>query len=181
VYLESIFTEDTTPAATRSDAFISVNSLTKSFGLAGLRIGWILADPKTIQRIRRVRDIVDGVGAVPSERLGTLAFEQIDRLAARARRILEPQALMLRRFVETREELDWAAPAGGPIGFPKLVYIDDAEPFVEMAREDFGVGVVTGRHFGAAAHFRVAVGGQRTVVEDGIEALGRALDAWRAR
>jgi aspartate/methionine/tyrosine aminotransferase len=178
VYLESIFDEDTTPAATRDDVFVSVNSLTKSFGLAGLRVGWILADPPTIRRIRRVRDVVDGVGAVPSERLAVLAFEQIDRLLARARHILEPHALMLRRFVETRPELDWAAPAGGPIGFPKLVDVEDAEPFVDMAREKFGVGVVAGRHFGAPAHFRVAVGGRRRVVEEGIEALGKALDAW---
>ena len=181
VYLESIFGVDTTPAATRNDAFISVNSLTKSFGLAGLRVGWILADPKTIGRIRRVRDVVDGVGAVPSERLGVLAFEQIDRLAARARQILEPHALMLRRFVETRDELDWVAPAGGPVGFPKLLDVEDAEPFVDLAREKFGVGVVPGRHFGAPQHFRVAVGGRRHVVEEGIEALGKALDAWKRR
>lgn len=177
VYLESIFNADTTPAATRSDAFVSINSLTKSFGLAGLRVGWVLADPATIQRIRRVRDVVDGVGAVPSERLALLAFEQINHLATRARQILEPHALMLRRFVETRNELDWVAPAGGPVGFPKLVDTQDAEPFVDMAREKFGVGVVPGRHFGAPAHFRVAVGGQRHVVEEGIEALGKALDS----
>ena len=65
------------------------------------------------------------------------------------------------------------------MGFPRLVDADDAEPFVEMAREDFGVGVVAGRHFGAPEHFRVAVGGRRDVVERGLEALGKALDAWR--
>ena len=178
VYLETLTDQDTTPAAARSDVFISISSLTKAFGLAGLRVGWILADPSTIQRVRRVRDVVDGTGAVPSERLAVLAFEQIDRLLARARHILEPHAHMLKRFVETRSELDWAAPAGGPIGFPKLVDRDDAEPFVDYALEHFGGGVVAGRHFGAPAHFRVAVGGRRRAVEEGIEALSKALDAW---
>jgi len=181
VYLESVFDADTAPAATRRDAFVSVNSLTKSFGLAGLRVGWILADPATIRRVRRVRDVVGGTGAAPSERLGALAFGQIDRLAARARHILEPNALLLRRFVEARDELAWVAPPGGPVGFPRLVGEDDAEPFVEMARTDFGVGVVPGRHFGAPAHFRVAVGGRPRVVEGGVEALGKALDAWNRR
>jgi aspartate/methionine/tyrosine aminotransferase len=179
VYLETLSDLDTTPAATRDDAFISVSSLTKAFGLAGLRVGWTLADPETTRRIRRVRDVVDGVGAVPSERLGVLAFDHIDRLLARARAILQPQALMLRRFVETRDELDWVAPAGGSIGFPKLVDREDAEPFVDFARAHFDVGVVAGRHFGAPGHFRVAVGGRRRNVEEGIEALGKALDAWR--
>lgn len=176
VYLEAISGVDTTPAAGRGEAFVSINSLTKSFGLAGLRVGWALGDPETIERMRRVRDVVDGVGAVPSERLGVLAFEQIDHLLQRARRILEPNAWLLRRFVETRPELDWVAPAGGSIAFPRLLGVDDASGFVEMARKDFGVGVVPGSMFGAAAHFRVSIAGQKRVLEDGLEALGQALD-----
>ncbi|MGD8320003.1 MAG: aminotransferase class I/II-fold pyridoxal phosphate-dependent enzyme, partial [Gemmatimonadota bacterium] len=113
VYLEAVPGVDATPAAARGDTFVSVNSLTKSFGLSGLRMGWVLADPVTIQRIRRVRDIVDGSGAAPSELLGVLAFQHIDRLLLRARNILEPQSAMLRRFVEDRPELEWAAPAPG--------------------------------------------------------------------
>lgn len=181
VYLETISARDTTPAATRSEVFISVSSLTKAYGLGGLRVGWVLADPATIQRVRRMRDIVDAVGSVPSERLGVIAFQHIDQLVARARRILEPHALMLRRLVETRPELDWVAPAGGSLGFPRLLGTDDAEPFVEFARENFDVAVVPGRWFGAPAHFRVAVAGRRREVEQGLDALGRALDAWSAR
>lgn len=177
VYLETAIGEDNTPAATKSEALISVNSLTKAFGLAGLRIGWALADPDTVERMRRVRDVVDGVGAVPSERLGVLAFDQIDRLLDRARRILEPNAHLLKRFVETRDELDWVAPAeGASIGFPRIVGVDDSGPFLKMAHEEFGVGLVPGRHFGAPAHFRVSVAGEKRTLEDGLEALGRALD-----
>lgn len=177
VYLEAVLGQDTTPAATRSDAFVTVNSLTKSFGLAGLRVGWALADPETIQRIRRMRDIVDGTGAAPSERLAVIAFEHIDRLLARARSILEPHWTMLKRFVESRPELDWAAPAvGSCVAFPKIVGSSDAEPFVEMARREFGLGLVPGRFFGAPAHFRIAISGKRRVLEDGLEVLGKALE-----
>jgi aspartate/methionine/tyrosine aminotransferase len=178
VYLETITTRDTTPAATRSETFISVSSLTKAFGLGGLRVGWVLADPATIQRVRRMRDIVDAVGSIPSERLGVVAFEHIDQLLARARHILEPHALMLRRLVETQSQLDWIAPAGGSLGFPRLLGTDDAGPFVDFAREKFDVAVVPGRYFGQPAHFRVAVSGRRRIVEEGLEALGKALDAW---
>jgi hypothetical protein len=181
VYLETISTRDTTPAATRSDVFISVSSLTKAFGLGGLRVGWVLADPDTILRVRRMRDIVDAVGPIPSERLGVIAFQHIDQLVARARYIIEPHALLLRRLVETRPELDWIAPAGGSLGFPKLLGTDDAGPFVDFAREEFGVAVVPGRWFGQPAHFRVAVAGRRREVEGGLDALSRALDAWGRR
>ncbi len=181
VYLETLTNRDTTPAATRSDTFVSVSSLTKAFGLAGLRLGWVLADPATIERIRRVRDVVDAVGSVPSERLGVVAFENMGLLLARARHIIEPHLLMLRRFVETRSELDWVAPAGGTIAFPRLVDTNDAGPFVEFARERFGVDMVPGRWFGSPAHFRIAVGGRRRVVEEGVQAVGKALDAWYHR
>jgi aspartate/methionine/tyrosine aminotransferase len=177
VYLEAVQGADTTPAATRGDVFVTVNSLTKSFGLAGLRLGWVIADPGTVEAVRRVRDVVDGTGAAPSERLGLLAFEHIDGLLERARAILEPHWALLERFVESRPELEWVPPTvGSCVAFPRLAGVGDAGPFVDMARDEFGVGLVPGRFFGAAAHFRIAIGGERRTLEDGIEALGRALD-----
>jgi aspartate/methionine/tyrosine aminotransferase len=177
VYLEAVPRLDTRPAATRGDVFVTVSSLTKSFGLAGLRLGWILADPDTAEAVRRVRDVVDGTGAVPSERLGVVAFEHIGELLERARALLEPHWHMLERFVESRPELEWVPPVQGScVAFPRLVGEADAGPFVEMARDEFGVGLVPGSFFGAPAHFRIAVGGERRTLEDGLEALGRALD-----
>lgn len=177
VYLEAVSGIDTTPAAGRHDAFVSVSSLSKAFGLAGLRIGWTLADPETVRRIRRVRDVVDGVGSAPMERLGVLAFQKVDTLLARARRILDPNSWLLKRFVETRPELDWVAPAdGSPVAFPRLVGVEDAGPFVEAALLEHGVKVVPGRFFGPPDHFRVSISGRKRELEDGLEALGKALD-----
>ena len=177
VYLDALANVENSPAATRDDVFVSTNSLTKSYGFAGLRIGWILADPKTVERTLRVRDVVDVVGSIPSETLGVLAFQHLDALLERARSVLGPGASLLGDFVESRPELDWVEPVGGAVGFPRLTGVDDAEPFVDMAAEDFEVGVTPGRFFGEPAHFRVAVGGERSVLEGGLEALGRALDS----
>lgn len=178
VYLDALAGVDTAPAARLGEPFLSVNSLTKSFGLSGLRIGWVISDTETVRRVRRTRDVVDGVGATPSELLGVLAFYRMDELLERARGILVPNGALLRRLVQQRPELEWVPPEGGAVAFPRLVGADDAEAFVHLARTSFGVGVVPGRFFGAAAHFRVAVSGRRDVLESGLEALGRALDAW---
>lgn len=178
VYLDALTTVDRTPAARLDDVFISTNSLTKSYGLSGLRIGWVLADPYTVERIWRVRDVVDGVGSVPSDALGTLAFSRLDALLERARGILEPGFHLFRAFVESRPELEWVEPLGGSVGFPRLVGTDDADPFVEYAARDFDVSVIPGRLFGEPAHFRVAVAGESDTLEQGLEALGRALDSW---
>ena len=177
VYLDALDGVDGTPAATRDDVFVSTNSLTKSYGLAGLRIGWILADPETVERALRVRDVVDGVGSIPSEILGALAFGRLDALLERARAVLGPGARLFADFMRSRPELDWVEPVGGAVAFPRLRPVDDAEPFVEMAARQHGVGVTPGRFFGEPAHFRVALAGERSILEAGLEALGGALDA----
>lgn len=177
VYLDTMFDLDTTPSALWGDTFVSTNSLTKSFGLSGLRVGWMLAGSETVERVLRARDIVDAVGSIPSARLGVLAFERLDALLDRARAILEPNGALLRDFVIARPELEWVPPDGGAVAFPRLVGVDDAEPFVRRARAQFDVGVTPGRFFGCPGHFRVSVAGERSVLEGGLEALGRALDA----
>ncbi len=176
VYLDALEGVDRSPAATRDPVFISTNSLTKSYGLAGIRVGWMIADAETTERALRVRDVVDAVGSIPSETLGVLAFEQLDSLLQRAQDVVRPGATLFREFMEARNELDWVEPLGGSVCFPRLVGKDDAEPFVEFAMKQFGVGVTPGRLFGEPAHFRVSVAGEYGVLEKGLEALGNALD-----
>ncbi len=176
VYLEILPAVDTRPAAGLGDEFISVNSLTKTFGLAGLRVGWMLADPEVAERARRVRDVVDGVGSVPSETLGTLAFAHIESLLQRARGIVAANTELLKAFVrEHAAQLHWGEPPGASVALLRLLGTVDSGPFVDMARNEFGVGVTPGRYFGCPGHFRVSVSGHRDVLEAGLDALGGAL------
>lgn len=175
VYLDALEGVDRSPAATRDDVFVSTNSLTKSYGLAGIRVGWVLADPETVERINRVRDVIDAVGSIPSETLGVLAFERLDALLERARGVLEPGQSLMRDFMAAHPQLDWVEPIGGAVAFPRIDGVDDVTPFVAAAAADFDVGVTPGSYFGERAHFRVALAGERDVLEKGLEALGQAL------
>lgn len=176
VYLESVPGEVPSPAATLSPAFLSTSSLTKAYGLSGLRAGWVLAAPEVTERIRRVRDVVDGVGVFLSELMGLIAFENLPALRARARSILDPNFELLAEFVDSRPELEWVRPRGGSVGFPRIRGAEDASPFVEVLRECYGTGVVPGRFFEAPGHFRIAMGGRREVLEVGLQRLAEALD-----
>ena len=176
VYLDVLEGVDTTPSATLSDTFVSINSLSKSYGLPGLRLGWVLADPVTTERARRVRDVVEGTGSVPVERMGVVAVGQMDRLLARARSIVEPNFALLATFVEQRPDLAWIRPAGGTVAFPRLIGGADTDDFVRVAYEEFEVGVVPGSLFGQHQGFRIGLGGPHEALEGGLEALGRALD-----
>jgi aspartate/methionine/tyrosine aminotransferase len=176
VYLESIPKEGVTPAALLSPTFISTSSLTKSYGLSGLRAGWALASPELAEKMRRVRDIVDGVGSFPSELLALLAFQNLPALRERAQGILRPNFLRLQAFVDARAELEWVPPIGGSVGFPRIRGVEDTLPFVEALRDRFDTGVVPGGFFEAPAHFRLALGGKAEVLEKGLQMLGMALD-----
>ncbi len=181
VYLDSAFVgrppgAGRRPAASLGDRFITTSSLTKSYGLAGLRCGWALASRTIAERIRRARDIVDGTGVFPAERMSVVAFEHLDRLAARARAILEPNYAVVRSFLDSRPELRYLPPAGGTVLFPSLRDSNDAGTFVERLFSEEHVGVVPGHFFQAPAHFRLAFGGARDVLDGGLQGIGRLLD-----
>jgi aspartate/methionine/tyrosine aminotransferase len=178
VYLDATPSE-VIPAARRGDVFISTSSLTKSYGLAGLRCGWILSSPAIAERIRRARDVVDGTGSIVAERLAVLAFSQLDRLHARAVSLLAANRATVEAFLGTRDELEWVPPAGGTVMFPRIRGLDDVSPFAERLLRERDTAIVPGRFFDAPAHFRLgfAIEGQR--LAHGLQILGQALDGLR--
>ena len=164
------------PAATLSPALVSTNSLTKAYGLASLRCGWALGSPDAVERIRRARDVVDVWSPIPSDRLSVLAFRDLDRLAARARRIVDANSRLVRAFLERRPELECLPPAA-TIAFPRFVDGRDSAPFAERLLRDHGVAVVPGAFFDLPAHFRIAFGGATAALEEGLRAIEKSLAA----
>jgi aspartate/methionine/tyrosine aminotransferase len=163
------------PAATLSPAFVSTNSLTKAYGLASLRCGWALASPELTERIRRSRDVVDVWSPIPSDRLSVVAFQEIDRLAERARRLFLANSPLVASFLLGRPELE-CVPSRATIAFPRFRDGRDASPFVEKLFREQGVAVVPGAFFDSPSHFRIAFGGGSGALASGLAAIGACLD-----
>jgi aspartate/methionine/tyrosine aminotransferase len=181
VYLDTVPPEQRTPAASRSDVFLSTTSFTKAYGLNALRCGWIVGSPDVITRIRRMRGIVDGIGSPVLERLATLAFKSLPDLAARARAIVDKNRRVVTAFIDSRPELEWVRSDAGTLAFPRLRGVPDAGPFIDRLLSEFDTAVVPGRFFDAPAHFRIAFGGAHDNLTGGLSALGRALDSLGSR
>jgi aspartate/methionine/tyrosine aminotransferase len=175
VYLDAAHGEKHPPAAKLSSAFISSNSLTKSWGLASLRCGWTLADPETTEKIRRARDIVDVWAPIPADRLSVVAFANLDRLAARARALVEANASLVSEFLAGRTELE-CVPSRSTIAFPRFRDGRDASPFARRLFEKQRVAVAPGRFFGFPSHFRLSFGGATESVRRGLAAIADRLD-----
>lgn len=176
VYQDIVRGESPPPAATLSPLFVSTNSLTKAYGLSSLRCGWTVATREITERIRRARDLVDVSGPIPAERLALLAFQNLPRLAARARKIFEPNAALFDSFVESRQDLE-CVPPRTTIAFPRFRNRRDAGTFVRRLLEERGVAVVPGSFFESAEHFRISLGGASDMLAEGLASIRATLDA----
>lgn len=176
VYLDATPGHRPPSAARLGPEFVSTSSLTKSYGLAGLRCGWTLASATITEEIRRARDLVDGTGALPTERLALVAFNHLDELRIRARAIIEPNRRRTLEFLRSRKELTAVEARGGTVAFPRLRDVASSDPLAEWLLEREGTAIVPGRFFEEPAHFRVGFGVRPAVLEGGLLALGRALD-----
>jgi aspartate/methionine/tyrosine aminotransferase len=172
---KDVTADRTPPAAARGDAFVTTNSLTKSYGLSSLRAGWVIASPAVTYRVRRARDVVDGTGSIVAERLATLAFQQLDALGGRARAILSRNKALADAFLASRRELEWV-PSAGTIVFPRIRGVADAGPFVERLMRERGTALGPGAFFEAPAHFRLGYGGDTETIRAGLERVSAALD-----
>lgn len=162
-------------AASVSERLISTSSLTKSYGLNGLRCGWAVVPPGMASRLRRTRDVIDGVGSAPVDRLAALAFSQLARLGDRAKRHVAGNMEIMTTFLETQPRLQLVTPPRASILFPKMIDTPDTSGFADRAASEFGVAVVPGRFFGAPSHIRLSVAGPTNKLIGGLERLGAAL------
>jgi aspartate/methionine/tyrosine aminotransferase len=163
------------PAATLGAEFVTTTSLTKAYGLAGLRCGWIVASPEVSERIRITRDVIDGSGAFIAESVAAIAVRDIDRLRERARKLLSQNFAVLKAMASSHPRLDWLEPVAGTTAFPRIRGIDDATPFVDALIRDYDTVVVPGHFFQAPAHIRIAFGGDPVKFRAALSQLDRAL------
>ena len=181
-YREVVF-DDTAPSACRIGAdlggenpFIVTNSLTKAYGLSGLRCGWVLAAPELARRMWLLNDLFAANAAHPAERMSVTAFDHLDRFRERTRALLSSNRPLLDAFLDSRvADLDCFRPPHGTVVFPRLKRGDPAALF-ELLREKYETTVVPGDFFEAPQHFRLGISGNTGELRGGLERLGTALD-----
>lgn len=155
--------------------FVCTNSLTKVYGLSGLRCGWILAEPELAERMWRLNDLFGVNQAHPAERLACIAFEQVDKVVGEMPAMLADNRALFNSFVGSREDLECMPAAHGIVAFPRWRG-GDTDRLDARLRERFDTAVVPGRWFEVPEHFRIGFGLPTDVFEEGLKRLGAALD-----
>ena len=175
VYLEALF-EDAPPSAFHlGEEFITTNSLTKVYGLSGLRCGWILARPEMAERLWHLNDLFGVIPAHSTERLSCIALQNLDQVADHARQLLETNCELLNSFYDSRNDLDWSQMKYGTVSFPRLKS-GSVDALCALLDEKYETSVVPGRFFEMPQHFRIGIGCETAMLKEGLERLGKALD-----
>ena len=175
VYRDILFEDAPPVAASLGPQFITTSSLTKSYGLSGLRCGWILCEPELAGRMRRLNDLFGVVGSMPSDALSVTAFRNLPLLEARTRAMIEPNTGLVRQFLREHEDLlDCVVPPRSMIVFPRLKNHDDSEPLHDLLRR-FETSIVPGKYFESPRHFRLGFAVKTEDVAAGLENLSKAL------
>ncbi len=167
------------PVATLVPGAVSIGSLTKAYGLGGLRVGWVLCrDRAFLERLERHFDLIDANCAMPSLRLAAAALDHVEAFEARALRAsvegLAPFSRWARAEIE-KGRIELAPPAGGIVAFPRLVGVSDTLALARRVRERHGVQVTPGEFFGAPGFLRLGFGIDPSAVEEALSALSEEL------
>ena len=155
--------------------FVATNSLTKVYGLSGLRCGWILAEPEIAERMWRLNDLFGVNQAHQAERLACIAFNRIDEVIGDTPAMLDRNRKLFNDFIEVRSDIDCASAEHGITAFPRWSG-GDTERLNDHLRERYDTAVVPGRWFEMPAHFRVGFGLPTADFEEALNRVGAALD-----
>jgi aspartate/methionine/tyrosine aminotransferase len=171
---------DATPIASANSLegpVVITNSLTKSYGLSGLRCGWAVAPAAVADRMRRVRDLVEAVGSAPSDHLSAYAFHHLPVLATRAQQLVRTNLTLARAFADAHPQLRLAEPPRATVMFPEVAGQTDTTALVADIATRYGVAVAPGQFFDAPAHIRISLAGRTDRLTEGLDRLTRALAA----
>ncbi|MGN6869559.1 MAG: aminotransferase class I/II-fold pyridoxal phosphate-dependent enzyme [Solirubrobacteraceae bacterium] len=155
---------------------VSLGSISKSYGLPGLRLGWLVTrDAVLREAIMRLKDYTTICSSAPSEVLTAVALRNrhglLERNLGIVQRNLAPARRVLARHAETFE---WVRPVAGPIGFPRVRGVGDVERLCERLA-GHGVLLLPGSVYDEPEHVRVGFG--RANLPDALAVLESALAA----
>ena len=154
-------------AASVSPRAISLGSVSKAFGLAGVRIGWVATrDASILRALETYKDYTTICASAPAEILAIIAVSNWSRIVSNQKAIVTANLDNWERFMADRRSLfRWVRPTGGSVGFPQWLGAGSVEEFAENAVQEAGVMVLPSSVFRhgnprpeMTSNFRVGLG-----------------------
>ncbi|NKB26010.1 MAG: aminotransferase class I/II-fold pyridoxal phosphate-dependent enzyme [Kiritimatiellae bacterium] len=161
---------------------LSLNVMSKAYGLPGLRLGWIAsADRDILTNMERTKHYLSICNSAPSERLTKIAIRNRSQILARNCRIIDDNLVKLDRFFSKHNDLfDWQGSEGSCMAFPRYKGKDGVEHFTQQLIEKAGVLLLPSSVYSSALGDtpmdRFRIGFRRMAMDEGLLAMENYLD-----
>ena len=167
---------------------ISLNVISKAYGLPGLRIGWIASqDTSLLQKVERYKHYLSICNSAPSELLTLVALKARGGILARNHALLQENVMLLEQlFADFPGVVDWQRPQGGCVAFPRCIAPEGGEAFCRKLIEESGVLLLPSSIYASELtdvpqdHFRIGFGRGR-MFKEGVVAMRRHFEKHYAR
>jgi aspartate/methionine/tyrosine aminotransferase len=156
----------------------SLSGLSKSFGLPGLRAGWLATqDLQGLERISQLKDYTTICASAPSELLATIALRSKERILIEQNERTRRNLSILDAFFERyQDQFSWNRPKGGSISFPRMLAVEDTFAFSEQVVAETGIMLAPSRAFQYSDnHLRIGFG--RENLPKVVDLFSQYLDA----
>ena len=179
VFLPFLDGYDRICSAQLHDRIISTCSLTKVWGLSGLRVGWVIAQPEIVKKVEYTMDYMHVVQSFLTDHIAWLILsdETLNRsLLDNARRTADTNLKPVTDHFSKISQFEYVTPAGGLSILIRFRDGRDATPFVNRLQRDYGVVVVPGHYFGVADGFRLSFGIDSDQLKLGLDSIKKLMD-----
>ena len=175
IYLDSLDAARGRTAFGAADNIFTASSLTKVYGLSGLRCGWIVAPAPLARTLRRVVDHLSVLHVFIAEQIAARLFPHLEAIKETNRALHESNRKMVAEFIAAEPRLSWIEPPAGILGFPRVEGPAGGDALAEILKTRYGTSVVPGGFFEDPRHFRIGWGVAADVLAKGLENIRSAL------
>ena len=176
VYLECLFRNRPESCVHAGPNVLTTNSLTKAYGLDGVRAGWILGPAALMTRAGRINDLMTNNSVAAGEQMALAAFRRHRAIDGRAHALLDPNLALVQTFLSREPRLQAFVPEGGNVLFARLPVRVDSDRLAGRLLNHYSTLVVPGRFFESPRHIRISFGCAPAILRRGLTNISRALD-----
>ncbi len=177
VFIEMIKDKFSISALNRSKRFVVTGSITKAFGLGGIRLGWAIAQPHLVEKMMYFQDLMSVNNAEPSMDIALRLFKKIDEFVKHNAQILIENSAIIENWLEKYENIQCKFNTEVAFCFPRLTEIN-TQKFLDILQKKYNTYVVPGHFFdNYVEHIRLGFGINKNLLLKGLENIDLVLNS----
>ncbi|MEE8824659.1 capreomycidine synthase [Lentilactobacillus sunkii] len=157
------------------DKGIATNSLSKTYSVPGIRVGWTATNSELADLFRKYRDYTMICCGVFNDMLATYVLRNRDKVLKRNRKLVLNNLKIYSDWIDSEPRASVIMPQGVSTSFPKLDVPEDIEQFCIRLLKEEGVLLVPGNRFDMPGHVRLGYCAQEDTLREGLKRLSKFM------